>query len=841
MLLFKSDVQPLKVHFCHSFDQFGPPTLYAVSNKDPAADGALSMDATLSIAKCFVTRHSHFPPYTPFAYRAPINVASFQRPACIAATPRSCQNFTHSFACSAFQIASLSSSSVSSISHLFIQVSVEAMESVDPTNRGPAVAIASNKVPHHGHSENGLQNGVVDRDAITEKVAILDCGAQFGKVIDRRVRESDVYCEMFPLSTKASELIEMGFNAIILSGGPNSVFAADAPAYDPELFTCGLPILGICYGFQMINKEFGGFVEKQGVREDGQIEVTVDVNSPLFAEHKTKELVLLTHGDSVVQDTVAKGFKVIATSNSGLIAGIANEEKKIYGVQFHPEVDLTERGRTLFANFLYKICGFSGSYNMDNREEMCIREIKDIVGEKKVLVLVSGGVDSTVCAALLHKALGKDRVTAIHIDNGFMRMNESVDVVKSLNDLKMDVHHYECSNEFMNAEIQSDSGEMVKMYDAVEPEHKRKMIGDTFIRCKDRAVAELELDTDMFLAQGTLRPDLIESASALASGHADTIKTHHNDTKLVRELREQGKVVEPLKDFHKDEVRELGESLGLPGAIVHRHPFPGPGLAIRIICTKKAYMCADFDSTQEKLTWLCNMWKLSEEAKSNPETEQFLKKLTEDEVAFLTKQNFELAPTLLPIKTVGVQGDCRTYSYAVALSTDQRPIPWAFLTFYAKIIPKVLHNINRVVYVFGDKIEHRLTDVTATTISKGSVSKLQHADKVVNDTLRGLGTDGQPAAHLTNCLSNIQQMPVILVPLHFDRSTPSASPSTQHSICLRPFITNDFMTGIAAVPGVDIPEVTVLEMVDRVKSSVADISRIMIDLTSKPPGTTEWE
>ncbi|TKR64935.1 hypothetical protein L596_025405 [Steinernema carpocapsae] len=712
-----------------------------------------------------------------------------------------------------------------------------AVDQVDPTNRGPAAAIASNKPKHpEPAAANGVEKGALKKEEITEKVAILDCGAQFGKVIDRRVRESDVYCEMFPLTTKASELQEKGFNAIILSGGPNSVFATDALVYDPALFTCGLPILGICYGFQMINKEFGGFVGKQQIREDGQTEISVDVSSPLFAEHNAKELVLLTHGDSVTKDTVAKDFKVIATSNH-LVAGIANDEKKIYGVQFHPEVDLTEKGRTLFTNFLFNICGFSGSYNMDNREEMCIREIQEIVGEKKVLVLVSGGVDSTVCAALLHKALGKDRVTAIHIDNGFMRLNESVDVVKSLNDLKMDVHHYTCTDQFMNAKIEDSDGNWVLMTEAVEPEHKRKMIGDTFIHCN---VEELHLDADMFLAQGTLRPDLIESASALASGHADTIKTHHNDTKLVRELREQGKVVEPLKDFHKDEVRELGESLGLPGAIVHRHPFPGPGLAIRIICTKQVFKCGDFDATQEKLTWMCNVWKLTAEQKAeNPEIEKFLQHLSDDETAFLKKQDFELVPTLLPIKTVGVQGDCRSYSYATALSTDQRPIPWAFLSYYAKMIPKMLHNINRVVYVFGDKMEQPVTDVTPTVISETSVSKLQQADRSANDALRGIGVDGETVEGLENCLSKIQQMPVILVPLHFDRT--NETPSTHHSICLRPFITNDFMTGIAAVPGVDLPEATVLEMVNRVKSTVPEISRVMIDLTSKPPGTTEWE
>ncbi|VDM52789.1 unnamed protein product [Angiostrongylus costaricensis] len=670
-------------------------------------------------------------------------------------------------------------------------------------------------------------NGKDESQVNTERIAVLDFGAQYGKVIDRRVREANVLSEMFPLNVSAREIMANGkFKGIIISGGPNSVYAPGSPQIDPLIFTCGLPVLGICYGFQLMNKGHGGDVSKEQIREDGQSSIWMDTSCEMFHGLNENEQVLLTHGDSVTEKTVAPNFKVVAKSGAH-VAGIACPEKRLYGVQFHPEVDLTMNGRKILDNFLFRICGCTGAYTMSNREQMCIDEIRNTVGDKKVLVLVSGGVDSSVCAALLKKALGSERITAIHIDNGFMRKDESDNVIESLKAIDVPVHREHAGIKFMVATLSGKTGDGDPLDRTVDPELKRQIIGNTFIRVKDYLMEELKLNKDdYFLAQGTLRPDLIESASELASKHADTIKTHHNDTALVRELRALGRVVEPLKDFHKDEVRELGRSLGLPDYLVYRQPFPGPGLAIRIICAKVSFtlphMCSDFAPTHQCLNVLVNL-------RHPPATPvEIMAALKDWEIAEFLSQPFVITATLLPIKSVGVQGDSRSYSYVAALSVEDTFIPWKLLARYATIIPKLLHNINRVVYVFGEPVNYPVTTITPTYLNAFSVKMLQEVGLVVS--LRFT-----PFTFLF-----IVAMPVVMIPIHFDRP-PTEINSYKRSFVLRPFITTDFMTGLAALPGRDIPEKSIQEMVRRIVSHVKGTSRVMIDLTSKPPGTTEWE
>lgn len=504
------------------------------------------------------------------------------------------------------------------------------------------------------------------------------------------------------------------------------MYGPKAPKVDPRIFEVlkDTPVLGICYGMQLLNHCHGGKVAKKGLREDGAFDIQVceDAgNSMLFSGVPSRTTVLLTHGDSV--EEVSPEFRLTAESMSGIPAAIEHKSKPFYGVQFHPEVDLSVHGKKMLQNFLYDIAKLTPNYTLENRKQIAIDYIHQRVGQSPVLVLVSGGVDSSVCAALLNEAIGKDKIYAIHIDHGFMRMGESAQVEKALRAVGIDLKVVDASETFRNATTFIDGQETERLEVVLNPEIKRKIIGDTFMKVSEEEIRKLGFGPDdkVFLAQGTLRPDLIESASEIASSNAEVIKTHHNDTFLVRQLRKKGLIVEPLQDYHKDEVRALGEELGLPHNMVWRQPFPGPGLAIRIICADEPFVHPNQDAIIKQLG---KFW-------------------TDD-----------LRAHLLPARTVGVQGDGRSYSSLVGLFG--KPKNWESLLEIAKEIPKMIHEVNRVVYVFSEDGSNELPDsvpytITKTNLTLNEVEQIQLADSIVNEVL---------IRH--DLIQKISQVPVIL-------------------------------------------------------------------------------
>lgn len=495
-----------------------------------------------------------------------------------------------------------------------------------------------------------------------ELVIVLDFGGQYNQLIARRVRECGVYCEIISRKTPIAKIRELNPSGIIFTGGPNSVYAENAPKIDKEIFELGIPVLGICYGCQLMAQTLGGIVSTADMREYGKTKTCYDTKSLLFTDLDNENISWMSHTDYISQ--LPEGFKSIAHSDSCPAAAIENTDRKLYGIQFHPEVNHTVNGIKMLRNFLYNICGFTGDWSMENYVNTAIADIRAKVGDKKVLLALSGGVDSSVAAALLSKAVGK-QVTSIFVDHGLLRKNEGDEVEKAFAGWDINFVRVDASKRFME-----------KLKGVTDPEKKRKIIGSEFI---DVFEAEAKkIGTVDYLVQGTIYPDVIESGD---DDEAAVIKSHHNVGGLPDHV-DFKEIIEPLRLLFKDEVRALGVELGLPKELVSRQPFPGPGLAIRII--------GDID--ENKVNILQDADYIFREEIAN---------------AGLNNDIHQYFAVLTNTRTVGVMGDARTYDYVLALrgvtttdfmTADFARIPYDVLEKISARIINEVKNVNRIVY-----------------------------------------------------------------------------------------------------------------------------------------------
>ncbi|MBN2068768.1 MAG: glutamine-hydrolyzing GMP synthase [Opitutales bacterium] len=505
---------------------------------------------------------------------------------------------------------------------------------------------------------------------MTQSIAVLDFGSQYTQVIARRIRELNVYSKIYHYSTPVTKLREDGVCGIILSGGPNSVMAENAPHPDKALFDMGIPVLGICYGLQLMGYLLpGGEVGHSAQREYGHGVLHINKPSPLLQGIRDGIRVWNSHGDRM--ENAPDGFEAVASTENSGFAVIQNLEKQFYGIQFHPEVFHSEQGIDLIRNYLYGICGCTGEWTMAHYVDESVAKIRDQVGDKKVILGLSGGVDSSVAAALIHKAIG-DQLYCVFVDNGLCRLNEAESVNKLFHDnFHMNLTIARAEDRFLNA-----------LNGVTDPEQKRKIIGHTFIKVFDEEVEKIgEVD---FLAQGTLYPDVIESVS-IDGNPASLIKSHHNVGGLPEDMKL--KLLEPLRELFKDEVRALGTELGLPKSVVWRQPFPGPGLGVRVMG----------EITKERLDILRKADAL------------LIEEMKACDLYYKVWQSFAV---FLPVRTVGVMGDERTYDFVIALriveSTDAMTADWARVPheILGRISNRIINEVkgvNRVVLDISSK------------------------------------------------------------------------------------------------------------------------------------------
>jgi len=606
-----------------------------------------------------------------------------------------------------------------------------------------------------------------------DTIAVLDFGGQYVHLIATKIRSFGVYAEIRDPDDPVDTF--RGYRGIILSGSPALSAHDEDNAWSRGVLDLGIPVLGFCFGHQEIAKHAGGKVEHTQ-REYGSATLHITARSPVFAGLGERETVWMSHGDTVTE--LPPGFTEIGFSTGGgngaaehRMAAIASDERKQYGLQFHPEVDDTVHGLDMIKNFVLGVCGAARSWSVGDQVAERCAAISDEVGDRSVLLLASGGVDSTVAALLFLRALGPDRLKLLHVDNGLMRKNESAGVDAKYRELGLGacLTVVDASGDFLGA-----------LRGLVDPEAKRKAIGDTFIAVFEREAAKLDL-AHALLGQGTIYPDTIETGG---SKRADLIKTHHNRVPLVEEMIKQGKVVEPLKDLYKPEVRELGRALGLDPASIDRHPFPGPGLGIRVACSSgSAGEGFDAASIQREVD------------------------------AVLAGTGLRGLP--LPVKSVGVKADLRSYEHPVLLM-GKNP-GWDALTAIATELSKQVRGINRCLFALDGRAPHGASP-RAATVTRERLDLLRELDAVV---MTGLERHG--------LMKTVWQCPTVLVPLALDGRD-------CEFVVVRPIHSERAMTARPAWVG----DAYVAEVVPRLLD-FPGVGGVAIDVTTKPPATIEWE